>query len=192
MHDLATYEPILFALFVFIAVLTAMTCQRNRELNSLISELIARPKHPTACVAVYVLNERNEILIGLRTKENTVKGVPEWAVPGGKIDYLEKAKKAAHREVEEETGLQITINPEDGFICYSNDMFLKDDNQRHFVTLFFQGRISTAQGAPTKPRVMEPHKLAEWKWVPIDECPALFADAHLNLHKLKLTPKVST
>lgn len=171
-----------FDVWCFTIIILVLWTTTQARWNFLMAQK-AKPKHPTTCVAVFVLNDKNEVLIGLRTHNNTVKGVPEWALPGGKIDYFEDAKRAAFREVEEETGLQIGITR---FVNYSDDMFYKDDNRRHYVTLYFQGFVHA--GTLT---VMEPDKLSEWKWVPIEECPELFVNSDKQLRNLVLPTKVT-
>lgn len=62
-----------------------------------------------------------------------------WAIPGGFIDYGERAEDAASREIKEETGLQITGLTQ--FHVYSDP---KRDPRFHTITIVF-----TAQGTGT-------------------------------------------
>jgi NADH pyrophosphatase NudC (nudix superfamily) len=61
--------------------------------------------NPKACVAV-VIEQDGKILLGLRADE-PAKGL--WDILGGFIDAGETAEDAVHREMMEETGLQVEI-----------------------------------------------------------------------------------
>ncbi len=50
-----------------------------------------------------IINEKNEILLQRRKEENA------WGLPGGALELGESAEEALHREIKEETGLEITI-----------------------------------------------------------------------------------
>ena len=117
-------------------------------------------KIPKVGVAVIVIKDK-KVLLGER-KGAHASGT--WAFPGGHLEYFESFEECAKREVEEETGLKITLldkNP----VAVTNDFFEKDD--KHYITLFL--RAECIEGTP---KVMEPEKCSEWKWFDWDQMPS--------------------
>ena len=86
-------------------------------------------ERPIVGLALFILNEQNEILLGLR--QGTV-GNNTWGLPGGKLDKNESFEDCIIREAKEETDLDVK---ELTFIGVSNDI-MEDINQ-HYITLFF-------------------------------------------------------
>ena len=62
----------------------------------------SRPRFPVATVGALVVGPRERLLL-IRTH----KWRGSWGVPGGKIEHGESIRDALHREVREETGLEI-------------------------------------------------------------------------------------
>lgn len=118
-------------------------------------------RYAGAGVAVFVVNEKRQILVGIRLAPAGY-GHNEWQLPGGKIDHMEDWKDTCRREVYEETGL-IIENPK--FLTARNDTWTMAD--KHFVTSFF---VAKAVGKES-PVVMEPTKCKEWRWVDIKDIP---------------------
>ena len=56
--------------------------------------------------ALLVQDEENRILLGQRNKD-PLRGF--WVIPGGKIHAFESIAEAAVRELEEETGLKVSV-----------------------------------------------------------------------------------
>jgi 8-oxo-dGTP diphosphatase len=106
---------------------------------------------PRIGIAVFIINENNEVLLGLR---NSTLGNNTWAPPGGKLDKFESFENCIIREAKEETNLDIE---ELNFIGITNDIM--KDNDCHYVTLFF-----SANKYKGKVQRMEPEKCLEWKW----------------------------
>jgi 8-oxo-dGTP diphosphatase len=114
-------------------------------------------KRPHVGVAVIVLKD-NKILLGRRIGAHS-SGT--WNFPGGKLDYGEEVFDCAKREALEEAGIKISnlrIGP------YTNDYF-KAENL-HYITLFV-----IAEKFSGIPKVMEPDKCLEWRWVEWDKMP---------------------
>ena len=61
--------------------------------------------NPSSAVACFIRNSKGELLLVRRAKE-PAKGTLD--LPGGFVDIYESAEDAAHREVKEETGLDVT------------------------------------------------------------------------------------
>jgi 8-oxo-dGTP diphosphatase len=115
-------------------------------------------ERPIVGIALFVLNENNEILLGLR-KGNV--GNDTWGLPGGKLDKNESFEDCIIREAKEETDLDIN---ELTFIGVTNDIM--EDIDQHYITIFF----STNNDGEVK-RV-EPEKCLEWKWFNPKELPS--------------------
>lgn len=86
----------------------------------------------SSAVACFIRNPEGELLLVRRAKE-PAKGTLD--LPGGFVDMYESAEEAAHREVKEETGLDLTdcrylfsipnIYPYCGFDVHTVDMFFE-------------------------------------------------------------------
>ncbi len=92
-------------------------------------------KGPAATVDVII--EVGDRIVLIRRKNPP----PGWAIPGGFVDYGEKAEDAAVREALEETGLAVTLITLLG--VYSDPA---RDPRRHTISTVYVGG---AQGTPT-------------------------------------------
>lgn len=87
--------------------------------------------NPSSAVACFIRNAAGEILLVRRAKDPAKDTLD---LPGGFVDMHESAEEAAHREVKEETGLDITecrylfsipnLYMYSGFEVHTVDMFL--------------------------------------------------------------------
>ena len=84
-----------------------------------------------------------------------------WNIVGGKVDHLEPAEHAAHREAEEETGL--TIGSVE-FVCATEQII--DADRQHWISLLY--RTTDIAG---EPRLTEPDKLSAIEWFDLDALP---------------------
>lgn len=122
-------------------------------------------KKPGVGVGVMILSN-NKVLLGKRhddpnKADSLLHGEGTWTMPGGKLDFGEKLKDAAYREVLEETGIK--INKEALENLSVTDDILEDV---HFVTIGFL--CNKFEG---EPKVMEPDEITEWKWFDLDDLP---------------------
>ncbi|MFT4162256.1 NUDIX domain-containing protein [Shinella sp.] len=85
-----------------------------------------------------------------------------WNIVGGKVDHMEHAVDSARREAEEESGLSIGAVE---FLCLSEQIIA--DERQHWVSLIYVTEDFTGEAS-----VMEPEKLPEFGWFPLDALPA--------------------
>ena len=62
-------------------------------------------------VAIIVENPRNEVLLLLRDDKSGLEFANFWTLPGGRVEESESPEMAAHRELLEETGLELPLSP---------------------------------------------------------------------------------
>ncbi|MBU6323698.1 MAG: NUDIX domain-containing protein [Patescibacteria group bacterium] len=132
-------------------------------------------KRPQIGIGVMIQNEKCEVLMGLRKGSH---GAGEWAFPGGKLEFGETAQETARREAREEVGLEVG---DLALISVADEMRYLESDGKHFVNLTFRARAYTGE-----PRVMEPEKVAEWRWFPLSALPKdVFESSALALRNLE-------
>ncbi len=104
-----------------------------------------------AGIAVFVLNEKDELLLGKRCG-SLASGM--YALPGGRPEFGEDPLATAQREVLEETGLHVWGLEQLGWV---NNYF--PDEDEHWITLFY-----VARNIRGNPQNLEPDKNEGWKW----------------------------
>ncbi len=115
-------------------------------------------ERPIVGLAMFILNEKNEVLLGLRKGK---VGNNTWGLPGGKLEKNEDFKDCIVREVKEETNLDIKDLT---FVGITNDI-MTDINQ-HYITIYF-----TTKEYDGEPIVMESDKCEKWEWFSSLELP---------------------
>jgi 8-oxo-dGTP diphosphatase len=100
-------------------------------------------KNPAIVVGVgaAIWNARHEVLLIRRTRQPRLG---EWSLPGGKVELGEPLAAALHREIREETGLEIEIV---GLIDVAETI---DDAQAgaagaHFVLIDYAARVVSGE-----------------------------------------------
>ena len=102
------------------------------------------------------------VLLTQRT-EHLKSHAGQIAFPGGKIDPDDAdAVAAALREAEEESGLSIGAVE---FLCLSEQIIAEE--RQHWVSLIYMTEDFSGEA-----RVVEPEKLPEFGWFPLDALPA--------------------
>ena len=114
---------------------------------------------------VIVLNEHNQVLLGLKNEDRDLADSElheegTWAMPGGAIEYGETFEEAGAREVKEETGIDVKDLE---VFCVQTDK----NEHAHFISV---GMI--ARSFEGTPRVMEPDVYVEWRWFNLDKIPS--------------------
>lgn len=116
-------------------------------------------KMPKIGIGVLIVNEKHEILLGLRKAKH---GEGLWGPPGGHLELMESLEACAIRETYEETDLQIN-NPE--FFALTNDVY--DSGDKHYVSIFIQAKLLNNQPVINK----EPDNFEKWQWFKINQLP---------------------
>lgn len=100
------------------------------------------------------------------------QGKPEgtWALPKGLIDEGEPAEETALREVEEETGLEVTPVTKLGDTRY---VYTWGGERIFKVVSFFLFRYRRGRIGAIEPSMR--HEVAEARWLPLSDAPKLLA-----------------
>ena len=109
---------------------------------------------------VLIFNKKGEVLLKKRGK-NSKNEAGFWQQPGGALEYGEKAIKAAEREVEEETGIKITIW---GALPHTDQILKKD--QQHWIAINYLANIKSGNV-----KNMEPEKCDRLDWFDLKRLP---------------------
>ena len=131
-------------------------------------------KRPKVGLGVLIFNDNNEVLLGQRLNAH---GHETWGPPGGHLEYGESFVKCAHREVFEETGLNIYTFK---YLTTTNDIFTKDN--LHYVSVFMTAKYSSTELIHNK----EPDKVLMWKFFKLNNLPGQLFLSMKNLLSLKI------
>lgn len=106
-----------------------------------------------------ILDEQGRILLIRRLKQPEAGA---WGLPGGRIEFGERAQTTARREILEELGIEIRLT---GLACIAETINAGDG--RHWIAPVFTARI--VSGVPA---IREPDKHDALGWFSPDELPA--------------------
>ncbi len=134
------------------------------EENGKLREAKASVDYIGVGVGGVIINEKNQVLLQLRGPKSRNE-VGFWKLPGGEIEYGEKAKEALKREIKEELGIEIKIVKQ----LFCLDDILKKENQ-HWLVPFYLCKIKNG-----KPKNKEPGKISRIKWFKISKLPKKLA-----------------
>ncbi|HCI05663.1 MAG: Hydrolase, NUDIX family [Parcubacteria group bacterium GW2011_GWC1_45_9] len=110
-------------------------------------------------VNVFVFSNK-KILLYRRVKGG------EWCLPGGHFEYGESLTEAAHRELQEETGITADNLK---FLHVIND----PQGNVHYVHVNF-----SAENWRGEPILSEPEKFSEWGWFDVNNLPQNMFSGH--------------
>lgn len=121
----------------------------------MLNETLNKYADASMCTAGVIV-KNNKILLGMRNyTPDKWKAISVWTTPGGRCDEGETIEQAFRREVKEEVAI--------------DDMEIKDmiaeipgAKEGDTVAIFY---CETNQ----EPKLMEPEKFSEWKWVDFEE-----------------------
>ena len=112
-------------------------------------------------VGVAAIVVRNGEVLVLKRKNSTGDGT--WALPGGKLDFGETWEECAKRELQEETGVEVS---DLSFAAVLNDITPNYDNT-HYVTIYMRGNYAGGDAV-----VREEDKCEEVRWVRWEDIPS--------------------
>ncbi len=97
--------------------------------------------NPSSAVACFIRNPKNELLLVRRGKE---PGKGTLDTPGGFVDMFESGEEAVHREVMEETGLNMT---DCRYLFSLSNIYLYCGFEVHTLDMFFECKTNSFEEA---------------------------------------------
>jgi len=122
-------------------------------------------QHPRVGLGIVVENDKGQILVIKREGSHA----PYWSIPGGKLKLGETFEKGVIRELKEEFDIDIK-NPQ--VIAVTNNLKTYEAEGLHFISIILLAR--TFEG---KPKIMEPDKCTQIRWVDPHHLPQPHFDA---------------
>jgi 8-oxo-dGTP diphosphatase len=86
----------------------------------------------------------------------------DWTFPKGKLEPDESEEEAALREVHEETGLEVDLGRELGYVEYT------DPKGRPKTVRYWVMNVNGGEFTPNR-------EVSELRWLPLEEAPALLS-----------------
>lgn len=137
-------------------------------------------------MGVIILNNEGKILVLHRSGTHA----PYWSIPGGSLELGETFEAGATRELQEECNLTL-IDPK--VIAITNNLETYTQEGVHFISV-----ILVAQKFEGVPKLLEPDKHSELRWVDPGELPLphfeasrLGVECYLESKFYKCNPKLT-
>ncbi len=129
--------------------------------------------------------KKNMLLLG---KRGNVYGAGTWALPGGHLEFMERADECLARELHEEMG--VTLDPTTfSLLALTDD--LQPDNDIHYMHVTYKVPLVGFDPKDQEvPRICEPDCCEEWRWFPVDELPKNIFMPHEKIFKTIAANKV--
>lgn len=121
----------------------------------------------------------NQVLLG---KRRGTAGSGTWALPGGHLEFMERADECLVRELKEEMDLTVKLS-DLKLLAVTDD--LSPDTANHYVHLTFQTEIGGQE-----PKLCEPEECEEWKWFGVDKLPANIFPPHAKILRTIKSQKI--
>jgi 8-oxo-dGTP diphosphatase len=112
-----------------------------------------QPRHPQLAVSAVIFRERKVLLV--RRARSPAKGF--YSLPGGRVEFGETLHAALHREVAEETSLQIEIAELAGW----REVVPAAEGGGHYLIMSFAARWSAGE-------VVLNEELDDHQWLAVD------------------------
>lgn len=122
-------------------------------------------QQPRVGLGIIIVNGEGEILVMKRDGSHA----PYWSIPGGKLELGETFEAGAKRELSEELDIAIK-NPE--VIAVTNNLKTYESEGTHFISI-----ILLVKEFAGEPKIMEPDKCTEVRWVDPQDLPQPHFDA---------------
>jgi 8-oxo-dGTP diphosphatase len=120
---------------------------------------------PRVGLGIIIKNGKGQILVMKREG----KHAPYWSIPGGKLELGETFEDGAARELKEE----LDIDAKDSrVIAVTNNLKTYKAEGAHFISI-----ILVAEAYKGEPKIMEPDKCKEVRWVNPHHLPRPHFDA---------------
>ncbi len=117
------------------------------------------PSYPRCGAGAAILDPAGRLLLVKRLHEPEAGA---WGLPGGRIEFGERATEAVRREVAEELGIIIDIL---GLACIAET--IDRGNGGHWVAPVYLARLQSGT-----PSIREPDKHGGWGWFDLKALPA--------------------
>ncbi len=128
------------------------------------------PAQITVGCESYIVRQ-GKLLMGLR---GPAAYLPDtWALPGGRVEYLERADQCLVRELKEELGVTVTTD-DFKLIAVTDDP--QPQHQQHHLHLTFAVTIGDQ-----KPQLLEPDECQKWEWFDLDKLPEPLFPPHTKV-----------
>lgn len=119
---------------------------------------------------VLVVNQ-GRLLLG---KRKNVFGAGSWGLPGGHLEYKERAIDAACRELKEE--IDADIKPAELKLVSIVDTPPPKDGDEHHIHITFE-----IQSPSFEPKLMEPDACERWRYFQLDSLPTEIFFSHKDI-----------
>jgi len=114
-------------------------------------------KRPGVGLSILVLNDKNQVLLSKRLKNNNT-----MATPGGHIERYEELEDTCQRELLEETNISLS-KKDFKFLFFKN--IIRKEKDYHYIDFYLVCRYPKYQKIVNT----EPESHSDWEWVDLDK-----------------------